>query len=213
MRTIRKRAEPAALTQHRANRTDNYQPTYEDCPKDELRASLCAEQRGICCYCMGQIHPSEDGMKIEHRQCQERHSQSQLDYSNMHGACKGGEGSRPAAQHCDTKKGNDDISFNPANPAHRIESRLRYLHGGEILSDEPNVDDELNSVLNLNCPSLIQARKGTIDGFIAKLGTRRLTRRQIENYLSHWRGDDGAGNLQPYCQTVVYWLEKRLRRC
>jgi hypothetical protein len=47
----------------------------------------------------------------------------QLEYKNLLGACQGGEGQKPNKQHCDTKKGNIDLTFNPADPAHDLESK------------------------------------------------------------------------------------------
>ena len=71
MRTIRKNSEPACLTQHRANRSDDYSPDYQnlgsDC-KQTMRESLCTEQQSLCCYCMGRIRATDTGMKIEHWQ-------------------------------------------------------------------------------------------------------------------------------------------------
>jgi hypothetical protein len=34
----------------------------------------------------------------------------------------------------------------------------------------------------------------------------------LEKYLRKWNGESHAGDLQPYCQVVVYWLRRRLRR-
>jgi hypothetical protein len=51
----------------------------------------------------------------------------QLEYSNMLVACKGGEGKKLDRQHCDTRKGNSSLSFNPADPSHNIEEKVRFL--------------------------------------------------------------------------------------
>ncbi len=70
MKTISKGREPASLTEHRAGEYcgyDNY------AAKDELRAALVKEQRGLCCYCMGRISASSTRMKIEHWRCQSLH--------------------------------------------------------------------------------------------------------------------------------------------
>ena len=63
MRNIQKQSEPQSLTQHRCQSNADYD-NYAD--KDDLRRSLVAEQKGICCYCMQRIRPTSQEMKIEH---------------------------------------------------------------------------------------------------------------------------------------------------
>ena len=41
-------------------------------------------------------------------------------------------GSRAHLQHCDTRKGDRDLQWNPADPAHHIETRVRYELDGSI---------------------------------------------------------------------------------
>lgn len=64
---IIKGAEPNSLAQHRAQAYSDYD-NYEQ--KDDLRAALVGEQRGLCCYCTGRIRAVSTAMKIEHWQCQ-----------------------------------------------------------------------------------------------------------------------------------------------
>ena len=59
MKHIVKGTEPPSLTQHRLQAHADYDNYVE---KDELRATLLAEQGRICCYCMQRI--SEDESKI-----------------------------------------------------------------------------------------------------------------------------------------------------
>ena len=66
MKAITKGPEPPSLTTHRLTRHGDYD-NYPD--KDTLRHSLSAEQRGLCCYCMGRIRPDANSMKIEHWCC------------------------------------------------------------------------------------------------------------------------------------------------
>jgi uncharacterized protein (TIGR02646 family) len=126
-------AEPASLTAHRKTAHCNY-GNYAD--MDGLRRALVTDQRGLCCYCMARIHGKRDEMKIEHWQCQDRYPAEQLDYSSLLGACMGCQGEPPALQHCDTYKGDRDLKWNPADPAHHIETRVRYEIDGSIRSDD-----------------------------------------------------------------------------
>lgn len=145
MKSITKSAEPLSLTQHRANRTDDYIPTYGNLSEnalDDLRKSLVQEQGEICCYCMGRIKPAGANVKIEHWQAQsaDKFPDRQLDYSNLLGACLGGQkhGKKtdPKTHHCDTKKRNEDFCINPASPNSNMESRFRYLRNGTIEADD-----------------------------------------------------------------------------
>ena len=144
MRAISKGREPVSLTKHRKtlySDYDNYRA------KDELRNSLVSEQRGLCCYCMGRIRPESESMKIEHWRCQEHYRDEELNYGNLLGACLGGHGRPPKLQHCDTKKGDSDLLWNPGDPAHHVKTRIRYEPNGAILSDEAEFDRQLNDVL------------------------------------------------------------------
>ena len=100
---------------------------YDNYPdKDSLRAMLVNEQRGLCCYCMGRIR--SDSMKVEHWKCQSRFPGDQLDYRNLLGACQGGEGQPRSRQHCDTRKGDSDLRWNPAvNPEGKFDLVFRSL--------------------------------------------------------------------------------------
>ena len=210
MRTISKGCEPASLALHRRSDNADY-ANYAQ--KDDLRAALVTEQRGLCCYCLARINPAAGGMKIEHWRCQAHHAGEQLDYSNLLGPCLGNEGKPQKSQHCDTKKANGKLSRNPANPRPRVEDLVRFLPDGRIESDDTAFNDELDEILNLNEAFLINNRKATLEGFKQGLSKNgRWTRTQLEKWLSEWNGDSDRGDLRPFCQVVVYWLRKRLAR-
>jgi uncharacterized protein (TIGR02646 family) len=105
MKKIIKQSEPRSLVEHRSQANANYDNYPE---KDDLRKSLLKEQGYICCYCMSRIKLDE--MKIEHWQPQTKYISRQLDYKNLLGACMGNQGARPQNQHCDTRKGDSEIT-------------------------------------------------------------------------------------------------------
>ena len=213
MRAITKGPEPASLIAHRQTPHCDYD-NYAD--KAGLRQALVTEQRGICCYCMGRIRNGPATMKIEHWRCQSGYAGEQLDYRNLMGACLGGDGQPPRLQHCDTRKGNRDIQWNPADPAHRIETRIRYEADGSIHSTDGVFEAQLGDVLNLNLPLLRNNRKRLLDAILdwwrrekARTGgpvPRERFVRERDRCLS------GAGDLGPFCQVTVWWLEQRLAR-
>lgn len=211
MRNIVKSAEPRSLETHRRSLHADYD-NYRD--MQTLRESLVAEQRGLCCYCMSRLVADLNAMKIEHWQSQERFRARQLDYSNLLGACLGGEGKPPRFQHCDTRKGDRDLSKNPANPAHNVERIIKYDSDGTLRSTDEVFNDEINQVLNLNDgPWLKTNRKAALDGFLDAIPRQGdWDNRFLERKLGEWNGDSSEGELKPYCQIVVYWLRKRLRR-
>jgi len=124
MRTIRKGAEPNSLAQHRHTDGADYQ-NYRD--KDALRTFLVREQRGLCCYCMARVRADRDAMKIEHWHSQSGHPQEQLDYTNLLASCMGNDGRYNAERYCDSSKGERELSRNPANPLHAVESLTHFL--------------------------------------------------------------------------------------
>ena len=220
MRNITKRTEPTSLTQHRLTPHSDYD-NYQD--RGALREALVAEQRGLCCYCLQRIQADDRKMKIEHWHSQERYPGEQLRYSNLLGACKGKEGQPEADQHCDTFKGEKDLSRNPANLLHNVEALVRYLPRGRIASSNADFDAELNDVLNLNVAYLGNCRIGELRAFQKTLNKRpallsqsRVSRGKVrqswESLLAEWEGDPNFGDLKPFCSVIIYWIKKKLAR-
>ncbi len=208
MRNIQKTTEPQSLTQHRCDTDSNYENYAK---KNDLRKSLVSEQRGIRCYCMQRIRPNLESIKIEHWQCQDKYPKRQLDYDNLLGACLGGTGKSKRDQHCDTRKGNDDISFNPADPFHDVESKLQFLGDGTIKSSDLQFNQEINNVLNLNESSLTRNRKAVLNALQQSFMKGNPSKTAIEKELRKWNGDNGE-ELEPFCQVVIYYLRKKLKR-
>jgi uncharacterized protein (TIGR02646 family) len=210
MRAIVKGAEPPSLTAYRKTVHSDYD-NYSD--KAALREALVTEQRGLCCYCMGRIRNGPYTMKIEHWQSQSQYPTEQLSYRNLLGACLGGQGLPPHLQHCDTRKGHRGLEWNPADPAHHVETRLRYEGDGSIRSDGPTFDGQLSKVLNLNLARLRNNRRGVLDAILDwwKQEKARLhgpvPRERFERER-RFRRDE----CHPYCQVAVWWLDERLAK-
>jgi uncharacterized protein (TIGR02646 family) len=211
MRAISKGSEPASLTAHRQTQHSNYN-NYAD--KDRLRQSLVTEQQEICCYCMARIYVNS--MKIEHWHSQHGYPQQQLYYRNLLGACRGGEGQPQRSQHCDTRKGDTDLQWNPADPTHHIETRIRYEPDGTIRSDEEAFDAQLNDVLNLNLPRLKNNRKSVYDA-VLDWWRREKTRTSgpvPRDRLERERDRHIVGNraLNPFCGVSMWLLAQKIAR-
>ena len=216
MRTIIKRTEPTSLTQHRQTSHSDYD-NYTD--KDALRAALVAEQQGLCCYCMGRIPDKFGKMKIEHWHCQANYPDKQLIYRNLLGACLGGERQPRKHQHCDTRKGNLNLLWNPADPDHHVQTRISYETDGTIRSSDCKFDRQLNDVLNLNFPRLKNNRKGVLDAILKwwrierkrwQQGRQSVPRHRLEQEIAN--RSVPCGDLAPYNHVAIWWLEKGLAR-
>jgi len=210
LRFIKKGKEPKTLKDYRDTPDCNY-IGYSD--HGELKLSLVTEQRGLCCYCMSRI--KKDSVKVEHWRCRDNFPDKQLDYRNMLGVCYGGERERmdPALYHCDKTKGNLNLKYNPANPAHRIESRLYYEPDGNIRSYDEEFNKQLESVLNLNQKYLKKNRESVFSAFSDWLDDQKkkkytITRDRFEREC-RWRVG-GTEQLEPNCQVAVWILEQRL---
>lgn len=211
MRTIKKGSEPASLTTHREWEHSDYY-NYPD--KDALRYALITEQGGICCYCMGRIYKGPKTMKIEHWRSKSLYPAKQLEYQNLLGACLGGEGKLRSQQHCDTRKSNQDLLWNPANPDHHIETQLRYEDNGSIRSDEDKFNSQIEDILNLNLTFLKNNRKSVLSAILDwwDARVRHLPKSQQRRLLENNRNRQVAdtGELAPYCQVTVWWLDQKL---
>ncbi len=225
MKQITKNQEPRSLVQHRAQRG-----SYGSLPtktKEELRDSLLTEQGHICCYCMKRIPQklnSEEieknfpSSKIEHVKCQIINSGQDLTYQNLLLACNGNHGSPKIMQTCDTHKGEMDLSFNPADTRRNIESLIRYSASGEIFSDDETIDNELNTILNLNTKDLRDIRAiyyKDIQTRIILEGKKRkgkdIQKRFYESQKDHLLALNN-GKYTQYCMIGAYLIDKKLNK-
>jgi hypothetical protein len=154
-------------------------------------------------------------MKIEHWAAQEMHPERQLDFRNLLGCCLGGEGLPRTQQSCDTHKGSDAVSIDPADPQRNCEELITYHEDGEIDATRPDVRRDLSDVLNLNVWRLRSARKNVVVAVQEAMRRKypgSWSRGTLEREIQRWQEPDESGMLRPYCQVVAFWLGKRLAR-
>lgn len=201
---IQKSSEPPLLRKHR---TSAQNANYDNGPADmkkEIASFLLREQGYICCYCMQVI--SEKSVRVEHKLSQNRHPGLALDYSNMAGACSCTKGCKKTKQHCDIFKEDQDFTFNLSN----IEHLMKYEPRGRIKSLDPNLDKEINEVLNLNVNSLVLSRKKVYEAiakFLSKSPNAGKITKKIHNYES-----PKTGKKKAFCGVCIFFLQKRLAR-
>ena len=219
MREIVKSREPRELEEYRRKSDAVYDGPQFTEVKEAIRDQLLNEQGYLCAYCMRRISSGYGQMKVEHWHCQDNYKFEQLDYKNMLGVCSGNEGSPLENQTCDTRKGNVELKYNPANCSHRIESQIYFLlDTGMIESSDGEFNAQLNNVLNLNHTRLKNNRKvvwGEVHQelskrFSKKPGTRTSVEKatEIEKLLGKWNSKDGQGFLREYCAVAIYYLER-----
>lgn len=222
MKQIIKGREPRSLSEHRARGGD-----FDGLPKDELREQLLNEQGRICCYCMrripkilkaDEIQKNYPSSKIAHVLSQDNHPEHQLNYQNLLIACNGNHGQPKKTQTCDTFQGERDLSFNPADRTRNIENLIKYLPNGEIHSDDPLIDRELEEVLNLNTLDLRKIRaefyKGVSEkikeegkGYAGKEIPKRFFEAEKQKLLIK-----SDGRFPEYCMIGVYLINKKLKK-
>jgi len=211
VRAINKGEEPSVLTEYRTGQNTEYNGPEFTRVKERLRESLLEEQGHLCAYCMQRITITT--MKVEHWHCQSRYPGEQLQYQNLLACCKGNESEKPGKQHCDTRKGDVDILYNPANPEHHNRLQIRFEGDGTIRSDDTVFDDQINCILNLNYSRLQRNRKEVIASVHKGLNRNSETRpnAEIRRLIEKWNTPDACGHLREYCGVAIYYLQKRLR--
>ena len=220
---IIKKWEPKELTEFRKKGAVSYDELDSSdgvIVKEKIQQSLCAEQFGLCAYCMCTITPNT--MKIEHfyprnGANKKLDEQKSLDYSNMLAVCDGGikfnqehNLSNEGNLSCDASKGNKLLSLNPSVESDYNQMKIRYSSGGKIHSDSLNLifKDEIESVLNLNVPRLITMRKVAkmrVIDYLKKNG-KLTAAKKAERIKALKTPNDGL--LPAFYDVSAYFLEK-----
>jgi len=222
LKKITKSKEPKSLTAYRSTIShknledsniyeDFKEKTKEQCKEDKadnLRKQLLQEQGYICCYCMSRIDCSNS--KIEHFRPQTKNRDVQIDYQNLFIACSGGEGAKGKEQFCDTKKGESELKHIDLLSSMK---NINYSKGAKdisISSTDKNIDKEINNILNLNVNTLSRNRREVYDRVMKNLKSREYTTASIQKALNYYQAQH-KGKFEPYCEMVVYFLDKKLK--
>lgn len=210
MYDINKGGEPASLTIYRQLPGAVYDGPNFTNVKDDIRNHLLLEQGHTCAYCMSRINFTN--MKVEHWACQQRNSNLQLSYQNLLGCCNGNEGTSPNNQTCDTKKGNLDLSYSPADRQHSVSNIVRYSSDGGISSSDFAFNIELNSVLNLNYYRLRENRKSVLQAVQTQLNNKAGSRTKVEirKLIQVYEQKNANNQFKPYYGAVISYLNSKL---
>ncbi|EDN69751.1 conserved hypothetical protein [Beggiatoa sp. PS] len=164
---------------------------------------------------MQRISPNAEKMKIEHHKPQTKYPKLQLDYQNLLASCKGNDGGpKHLPRHCDTSKADQEITLNPVDKLKNCEPLIKYRTNGQIYSDDLVINHELNDILNLNTPTLINCRKAIRLQVIKELTKIKGKNAawpptKIKKIIEKHKDKDETGQYIPYCQVVIYFLKKK----
>lgn len=216
---IKKGREPDKLLLYRQQEGASYEQMDKEV-KSELLEKLLGEQGHICAYCMRRI-PEKRGLPmgvapvtIEHRFPRNPKSKEDtgqgLNYLNMIAVCSGNRGcGNKEGMTCDAHRGNEPIRVNPCDAG--TLRGITYTSSGRIQSSDPEIDEDLNKRLNLNCEkiSLPENRKQVLQVLIDDVrknhGTGDISlycRRKLEQIRN--TGDP----KMPYTGIMIWWLER-----
>lgn len=121
-------------------------------PKNDVKAVLIHEQRGICAYCMRRIR-MDSHSRVEHFVPLSVDKEKAIDYNNMFGVCDGGEkvvGQQGHILCCDAYKKETEISTSPLNKVQM--SKIAYKPDGTIhtVPKDAAMEKDINETLLLN---------------------------------------------------------------
>jgi len=211
MINISKRSQPSELIQYKKQKGAVFDGPNFTPIKNVVRSSLAKEQGYLCAYCMKSIKDDSQSTKVEHWFSQKKFPNQQLDYKNLLLVCLGNKGQPERNEHCDTKKGNDNLHFNPSDSNHDVESKIRYFGNGKIgFYNDPKMENDIKT-LNLNEFSLVNKRKAILDGIMAGLNRKPGPRSgaEIEKKLEAWMSKKDE-RLVEFCGVAIYYLRNKL---
>lgn len=208
---INKGKEPRKLMEFR----QQLNAEYADMPKDVRSAileSLMKEQGFLCAYCMSRIpqEKKQPSVSIEHWDPQSLSSDDQaMNYRNMFAVCNGNRSCR-GKKTCDAARGNKRLTVHPLK--HETLSLIKYKTGGNIYSENSDINQDLNDTLNLNCPDsgLLENRLRALQTMLNKM-KEKYPSGDITNYCTKLlQAYSGKFPKTPYVGILIYWLKKHL---
>lgn len=216
---IEKRQEPPELLQEKKKGLADYDGLY-GAPKIAVQQSLLKEQGCLCAYCMRRI--SLETLQIEHYIPQ--HPQDEdydpvlsIDYHNMLAVCFGNKKQAGVFENltCDQHRRNTPLTVNPLDRTSI--DKIKYKTDGTIYSDDPDIEKDLDDILNLNCPAsyLKENRKAALDEIKKVLYKRfprkKVPKQQLERMLTHFQ-ELHDGKYVAFAGIVIWYLKRQIAR-
>lgn len=211
---ISKGKEPKSLTKYKKTK-GAYFDGFDK--KDDIRQSLLNEQGYLCAYCMRRIN-SVDEVTIEHYYPQSKiEDKMGLDYKYMLGVCKLNRNCDYKNQTCDAHRGNESLTINPWS--YSSISMISYnQRTGDIYSDNPQINKDLVTTLNLNCINvrLSLNRKAALDSlknYIIKKHKEGLWSNSLLSKIrQQYSNKDKSGKYKPYIGILLWYINKKVNK-
>ena len=203
MKYIVKQEEPAAFTEWKALRNDDWMPTYKKLSgdiKSIVTAALMVEQGYICCYCERRL--TDNDAHVEHFRPQHDESVDPLDFSNMLCSCQN-QLKKGDPRHCGNLKDHwfdEQLLISPLDP--ECEGRFSFTGDGYISSAQPTDKAATETVvrLGLDIPKLRSLRKSAIEPFLDD----SLNQDDVNRFVSGYLQRDSGGMYGEFWSTVRY---------
>lgn len=216
MRTIKKGAAPAKLTNWLGNLPAGYLPGWTEIPSDaksELKQSLLREQFFICCYCERRADMSDS--HIEHLNSQGKNSDQRYDYGNLLASCQGESQRGKAPQTCGHVRGEEVLPVHPLMldcGDYFIFSSSGVI-GPDLDPSRQAAARETIRILKLDSSNLNQARKAAlslVDDQLLSIDDADELQQEARNLLSIYSVPDEDGRLSPFISAIEQHLRSFL---
>lgn len=216
---IEKKQEPNELIQEKRKGLTDYS-NLSGKPKEAVQVSLLEEQGCLCAYCMRRI--SLENVQIEHYLPQHPQSENYdpaltIDYRNMLAVCSGNKKQAGKFENltCDQHRKNTPLTVDPLDRTSI--DKIKYKTDGTIYSDDPAINKDLDSTLNLNCPaSYLKAnRKAALDRIKRELHDKfpekKVPKQQLERRLKQFQAKTD-GRYAEFAGVIIWYLKRQIAR-
>lgn len=217
---IKKQNEPRELLAYHQQTFASYADMPPDVKKKVID-SLLAEQGHLCAYCMSRINNNDGKHKVTIEHCLPQAvstEQDRLSYKNMLAVCWGNRDAHANDdKSCDAKRGSLPKEQQIMKKINVFDEKtlidIQYASDGTIFSDNPEVDEDLNKRLNLNCEARrlkacrLQALRALHSAINRKYPNKTASKKYFQKLLEHYM--ESSENKAPYCGILIAWLRKR----
>lgn len=210
MRRIFKGIEPPSLEAHRNDTCvfpnwDNFRG------KQQSREHALVEQRAVCAFCQVKIVSDEKRMKLAHIVPQKvlvDGKRLDLVWTNIVGACNGGERTPGHLQHCDTRQANRRL-LPELDPVQFENGSLTYDKSGGVYRADgnPDIQDQLDDVLGLNLGHIKDKRVAALDALKSDLAESADRERWLQDRIALLDPDNPSDQpLLEYADFLLWHL-------
>ncbi len=210
MRRILKGIEPPSLEAHRNDTCvfpnwDNFRG------KQQSREHALVEQRAVCAFCQVKIVADEKRMKLAHIVPQKDlvdGKRLDLVWTNIVGACPGGERTPRHLQHCDTRQANRRL-HPELDPVQFTNGSLTYDKSGGVYRADGNLDvqDQLDDVLGLNLDHIKEKRVAALRALKSYLAESADRERWLQDRIALLDPDNPSDQpLLEYADFLLWHL-------